>query len=119
MNASLDLVALPVSLTYTISFLYFDRLLCVEARSFPELWKDDGQPVGIWTWARQYGARRRAYLDIFPLVRSLWLYLLWVLRTPDWVRQNSLANKALWTARLLFWLFVVELMVWKEVMELK
>jgi hypothetical protein len=120
MNASLiDLLALPVCVTYTASFLYFDRLLCIEARSFPEAWKDDGQPVGIRTWAREAGANCRPYCDIFPLIRFLRLYLLWLFRTPDWVRQNSSASKALWTARSLFCLFLIELMVLKELMDVK
>jgi hypothetical protein len=117
MNPSLlDLPAFAVCGTYLASFLYFDRLLRIEARSFPEVWKDDGQPVGIRTLVIEAGANLRPYRDILRLIRSLQLYFLWLFRTPDWVRQNSPASKALWIARSLFFLFVIELMVWKELM---
>ncbi len=37
---------------YLLSFYLFDRLLRLESVAYPEQWKSDGNPVGVFTLAR-------------------------------------------------------------------
>ncbi len=114
---TLNLFALLCVATYFGSFLSFDRLLQLEARSFPDHWDRDGRPIGIYTWARSTGRRARPIYDgIVMLVAFLRLYFVWLFRTPEWVRSAPAARWRLRASRSLFWLFVVETLLFKELM---
>jgi hypothetical protein len=117
MNSLLiNLFALVACGTYLTSFLSFDRLLRIEARLHPDNWQRDGRPVGIYTWAKEVGAKLHPSYDIAALLSFFRLYSLWLFRTPGWVRQAPAAHRILWTARSLSWLLVVEVTVFKELM---
>ena len=110
----INLFGLVACGTYLSSFLYFERLLKIEARSCPGDWHQDGQPVGIHTWAKDASAR--PYYNVAALFRCLRLYVKWLFRTPGWVREAPTAYRTLLAVRSLFWLLVIELMVCKELM---
>jgi len=102
--------------TYLASFLYFDRLLLVEARLHQDDWKRDGSPVGIYTWAREAGAKLRPWYDGVALLLFLRLYVCWLFRAPSWIHEDAAAHRSLNLARSLFWLLVVEMIVCKALM---
>ena len=91
-------------------------LLLLEARLYQYDWKRDGSPVGIYTWAREAGAKLRPWYDGVALLLFFRLYVCWLFRAPSWIHEEAAAHRSLNLARSLFWLLVVELIVCKALM---
>lgn len=90
LNVSLAVVVT----TYLLSFFLFDRLLRLESLAYPERWRSDGRPIGVFTLTKA----RRGY-DLASLLSFLRLYVVWNFHAPPWVRGDCQAARLMWGVR--------------------
>jgi hypothetical protein len=93
------------------AFIMFDRLVWLEYHSYRRNWEADGQPHGFF-WVppevKRLGGWALSLRSDFASKRCSYV---WLLSTPDWVREDQSAKRLLFGMRLLVVLWNVSILL--------
>jgi hypothetical protein len=102
------------AIAFCVSFLFFDRLLRMESQVPEDQRHQGGRATGIFSVAREMSGSYPQWRDLKAVLVGLRLYVLWLFRTPQWVRSDPRARRALWAMRSLFWLCIIGAYIVKD-----
>lgn len=97
-----------ILVTHIALFSFFERIIKIEFQSYPVFWKLDGQPVGLKSIFKDIVTRERRGTSRHGRLMFMRLFLIWLFRTPSWLRRDAKAYRLLLMVRLLASLVIIE-----------